>query len=68
MLFLSPGVITNYCLQTLFHWCDNNAVYTVDVPRVHANSLLRTTGKKQNQRVHTHCISENSQSGPGTKG
>jgi len=28
-----------YWLQTSFHWCDNNAVFIVDVSRVYANSL-----------------------------
>jgi len=37
MLFLSPGIV--YWVQTLLHWCDNNAVSIVDVSRVYAESL-----------------------------
>jgi len=37
MLFLSPGIV--YWVQTLFHLCDSNAVFIVDVSRVYANSL-----------------------------
>jgi len=53
-------------VQTLLHWCANNAAFIVDVSRVYANSSLEN-GKKQNQSVHTHCISENFQSGTGKK-
>jgi len=60
MLFLSPGII--YWVQTWLHWCDSNAVFIVDVSRVYANSSSEG-GKKQNQSVHTHCISENVQCG-----
>jgi len=56
MLFLSPGRV--YWLQTLLHWCDNNAVFIADVSRVYANPHLQKVGKKQNQTVHTHCIFE----------
>jgi len=31
----------------------------VDVSTMHANSLPQMLGEKQNQSVHTHCISEN---------
>jgi len=33
-------------------------VFIADVSRVYANYLSRKVGKKQNQTVHTHCISE----------
>jgi len=56
MPFLSPDIV--YWVQTLLHWCDSNAVFIVDVSRVYANSSSED-GKKQNQSVHTHCISEN---------
>ena len=42
-----------YWLRTLLHWCDNNAVFIVDVLRMYANSLPQQTSKKQNQSVHT---------------
>ena len=51
MLFLSPGLV--YRVRTLLHWCDSNAVFIVDVPRVYANSSTED-GEKQNQSVHTH--------------
>jgi len=60
MLFLSPGMVD--WLQTLLHWCDNNAAFIVDVSRVYANSLPQKIGEKQNQSVHTHRIFENFQS------
>jgi len=60
MLFLLPGIV--YWVQTLLHWCDSNAVFIIVVSRVYANSSSEY-GKKQNQSVHTHCISENVQSG-----
>jgi len=56
MLFLSPGIV--YWVQTLLHWCDSNAVFIVDIWTVYAKSSSED-GKKQNQSVHTHCISEN---------
>jgi len=56
LLFLSPGIV--YWVQTLLHRCDSNAVFIVDVSRVYAISSSED-GKKRNQRVHTHCISEN---------
>ena len=65
MLFLSPG--TACCVQTLLHWCESNTVLIVDVSRVYANSSSED-GKKQNQGVHTHCISENFQSVTRKKG
>jgi len=65
MLFLSPGIV--YWVQTLLHWCDSNALFIVDVSRVDAISSSED-GKKQNQSVHTHCISENFQSGTRQKG
>ena len=60
MLFLSPGIV--YWVQTLLRWCDSNAVLIVEVLRVYANSSSED-GKKKNQSVHTHCISERFQSG-----
>jgi len=36
-------------LQALLHWCDNNAVFIVDVSKVCANSRPQKTGKKQKQ-------------------
>jgi len=65
MLFLSPGIV--YWVQTLLHWCDSNAVFIDDVSRVYANASSED-GKKQNQNVHTHCISENFQSDTRKKG
>jgi len=65
MLFLSPGIV--YWVQALLHWCDSNAVFIVDVSRVYANSSSED-GKKQNQSVYTHCISDNFQSGTRKKG
>jgi len=65
MLFLSPGIV--YWVQTLLHWCDNNEVFIVGVSRVYAHSSSED-GKKQNQSVHTHCISEHFQSGTRKKG
>ena len=59
MLFLSPGIV--FWLQLLLHWCDNNTLFIVNVSRVYATSLLQKWGKKQNQGVDTHCISENFQ-------
>jgi len=56
MLFLSQGIV--YWLQTLLHLCDKNAVFIDDVLRVYPNSLPQKIGKKQNQNIHTHCISE----------
>jgi len=66
MLFLSTGIV--YRLHTLLHWCDNNAVFIVDVSRVYAKSLSQKIGKKQKHSAHTRCISENFQSGTRTKG
>jgi len=66
VLFLSPGIV--YWLQTLLHWCDNNAVFIVDVSRVYTNSLPQKIGKKQTKCANTHCISENFRSGTQTKG
>jgi len=63
---LTQGIV--YRLQTLLHWCDNNAVFIVGVSRVQANSLPLKIGKKENQSVHTHCVSETFQSGTRTKG
>jgi len=60
MLFLSPGLVC--WVQTLLHWCDSNAVFIVDISLVYANSSSGD-GEKQNQSVHTHCVSENFQSG-----
>jgi len=59
VLFLSPGLVC--WVQTLLHWCDSNAVFIVEVSRVHANFSSRD-GEKQNQNVHTHCVSEKFQS------
>jgi len=36
VLFLSPGIVD--WLQALLHWCDNNAVFIIDVAKVWANS------------------------------
>jgi len=36
VLFLSPGIVD--WLQALLHWCDNNAVFIIDVAKVCANS------------------------------
>jgi len=36
VLFLSSGIVD--WLQALLHWCDNNAVFIVDVSKVFANS------------------------------
>jgi len=58
MLFLSPGIA--YRVQILLHRCDSNAVFIVDVSRVYT-IFSSEDGKKQNQNVHTHCISENFQ-------
>jgi len=65
MLFLSLGMV--YWVKTLLHWCDSNAVFIVDIPRVYANSSSED-GKKQNQSVHTHCVSDIFQSGTRNKG
>jgi len=54
-------------VQTLPHRCDSNAVFIVDVSRVYAISSSED-GMKQNQSVHTHCISEIFQSGTRKKG
>jgi len=59
MLFLSSGIV--YWLQILRHCCDNNALFIINVSRVIVNSLPQKIGKKQNQSVHIHCISENFQ-------
>jgi len=64
MLFLSPGIV--HWVQTLLYWCDSNAVFIVDVSRVYVNSSSED-GKKQNQSVQTHRISENFQSGTEKK-
>jgi len=64
MLFLSPGIV--YWVQTLLHWCGNNALFIVDVSRVYAKSSSEES-KKQNQSVHTYCISDNFQSGTRKK-
>ena len=65
MLFLSPGIV--YWVKTLLHLRDSNAVFIIGVSRVYANSSSED-GKKQNQSVHTHCISENFLSGMRKKG
>ena len=55
--------------KTLLHWCDDNTVlFIVDVSRVHANSIPQKIGKKQNESMHTHSISENFLSGTRTEG
>jgi len=54
-------------VQALLHWCDSNAVFIVGVARMYANSSSEG-GKKQNQSVHTHCVSDNFQSGTRNKG
>jgi len=53
-----------YWLQPYFQWCDNHAdvEFIVGVSKVYANSLLQKIGNKQNQSLHTHCISKNVQS------
>ena len=65
MVFRSPGIV--YRVQSLLHWCDSNEVFIADVSRVYANSSSED-GKKQNQSVNTHCISENFRSGTRRKG
>jgi len=50
MLFLSPG--TDSWLQTFLHWCDNNAVFIVDVSRVHANSFSEDGQETKSKRSH----------------
>jgi len=52
MLFLSPSIV--YWLQTLFHWCNNNTVFIVDVSRVCANSLPQKIRQEtKSKRTHT---------------
>ena len=65
MLFLSPGIA--YRVQTLLPRCYSNAVFIIGVSRVYT-IYSSEDGKKQNQSVHTHCISENFQSGTRKKG
>ena len=57
-MFLSLGIV--YWVQTLLHWCDSNAVFIVDVSRVHANSLLQKMTRNK-IKAYTHYISENFQ-------
>jgi len=70
MLFLSPRrhSLLAASFETLPHWCDNNTVFIVNVSRVHANFIPQKIGKKQNESIHTHSISEYFQSGTRTKG
>jgi len=54
VLFLSPGIVD--WLQALLHWCNNNAVFIVDVSKVCANSRPQKTGKKQNMLLNTKSL------------
>jgi len=64
MMFLSLGIV--YWLKTLLHWCNSNAVFIVDIPRVYANFLPQMARNKI--KAYAHCISENFQSVTRTKG
>jgi len=55
----------HFTLEIVWSYCDSNAVFIVDVSRVHA--ISSSDGKKQNQGVHIHCISENFRSGARKK-
>jgi len=57
----------HFTLEIAWSYCDSNTVFIVDVSRVYAISSSED-GKKQNQSVHTHCISENFQNGARKKG
>ena len=68
MLFVTRHSLLAANFGTLLHWYDNNAVFIVNVSRVHTKSIPQKIGKKQNESIHTHSISENLQSGTRTKG
>jgi len=51
MMILSPGIV--YWVQALLHWCDNNAVFFVDVSRVYANSSSLRWQETKSKRTHT---------------
>jgi len=65
MMFLSLGIV--YWVKTLFHWCDSNAAFIVDVSKVHANSLPQKMAKDK-IKAYAHCISDNFQSVTRTNG
>jgi len=58
MVFLSLGIV--YCVKTLLHWCDSNAVFIADISRVYANSLPQKMARNK-LKTYAHCISENFQ-------